>query len=77
MDNKSVRKFRDELLEKLPAIVTRKQALAATGNMFSPRTLSNLESRNEGPKAKMKVGRQVAYRREDFVEFIISRLQEG
>lgn len=74
MDKKSIIKFREELLEKLPEIVTRKQALAATGGLFSPRTMSNFESRNEGPKNKLKIGRQVAYKKEDFVDFIIGKL---
>lgn len=73
--DKDIAQFKADLLARLPAIVTRKQALAATGNIFSPRTLSNMESRNEGPKNKMKFGRQVAYRREDFVEFIVSKLR--
>lgn len=77
MDTKSMQKYRDELLAQLPAIVTRKQALAATGNLFSPRTLSNMESRNEGPKGKLKFGRQVAYHKEDFVDFIIGKLQSA
>lgn len=76
MDKESIQKFRDELLEKLPEIVTRKQALDATGNLFSPRTMSNFECRNEGPRNKIKLGRQVAYRKEDFVDFIIGKLQE-
>lgn len=74
MDSKAMRKYKRELLDKLPPIVTRKQALEATGNLYSPRTLSNMESRNEGPRTKIRIGRQVAYAREDFVDFIMSKL---
>lgn len=66
--------YRQQLLDKLPPIVTRKQALAATGNLFSPRTLTNMECRKEGPRNKIKIGRQVAYAREDFVDFIMGKL---
>lgn len=61
MNNISIQQYKAHLLDKLPRIVTRKQALEATGNLYSPRTLTNMESRNEGPRTKMKIGRQVAY----------------
>lgn len=70
-----MQQYRKELLEKLPPVVTRKQALDAVGNIYSPRTLSNMESRNEGPKAKLRIGRQVAYNRDDFVDFIMSKFE--
>lgn len=75
MHNKAMEQYRKELLEKLPSVVTRKQALEAVGNIYSPRTLSNIESRNEGPKTKLRIGRQVAYNRDDFVDFIMSRFE--
>lgn len=75
MKRKAMQEYRKDLLDKLPPIVTRKQALEAVGNLYSPRTLSNMESRREGPKAKIKIGRQVAYEREVFVDFIMNKIQ--
>lgn len=77
MRNPSLEQYRQTLLDKLPPIVTRRQGLDAIGNLYSPRTLSNMESRKEGPRSKLRIGRQVAYSREDFVDFIIGKISEA
>lgn len=64
----------DELRKVLPPIFTRKQACEALGGLLSVKTLANLDSMKMGPKGRIQVGRRVAYTREGFVDWVLSRV---
>ena len=61
-----------ELRDILPMIMTRKDVGIYLRNIISPRYLANLDGKGLGPQ-KTYIGRKVAYRREDFIEWLQSR----
>lgn len=54
------------------SIVARNQVKEFSGGLFSGRYLANLDSLGKGPKGRIRVGRQVAYR----VPYLISWMEE-
>lgn len=63
--------MRRRLLEDLPAVVARKGIDRLLGGLVSSATLANFDSRFEGPKNALNVGDNVAYYREDLVEWLV------
>ena len=62
-----------ELAKKWPsAIVARNEIKRFSGGLLTPRYLSNLDSRGEGPR-RFRVGRKVCYYVQDVVEWLESR----
>lgn len=61
------------LAETLPQILTRKDIGKFFGSLISPRYLANLDSSKKGPK-KARIGHKVVYQREDFLEWLNSRI---
>lgn len=63
------------LEEALPPIFTRKTASRMTGGMFTARTLSNLDAAGKGPASKVRVGKNVIYERQDFIDWLHSSIR--
>jgi hypothetical protein len=57
---------------RLPPIISRDRVEALLGGIISSKTLANLDSLGDGPK-RMRVGRKVAYRTEDLLEWLSNR----
>ncbi len=65
-----------DLLPTLPRLLTRKDIGTYFKNIISPRYLANLDGKGAGP-VKTYIGRKVAYRREDFIEWLQSRQKDS
>lgn len=59
-----------ELERSMPEIFTRETACKLIGGIFSPRTLSNFDAAGNGPRIKLRIGKKVAYKRHDFLEWL-------
>ena len=59
-----------KILDNLPSVFLRKDIPKYFGNTISIRHLANLDSSGKGPK-RMRIGKRVAYTKEDFTEWII------
>lgn len=64
-----------DLQKNLPIIFTRQVISKKLGNMISPRTLANLDSRKEGPAVKVSIGGRVGYERESFLQWLGERIK--
>jgi len=60
-----------KILDRLPMLFLRKEVRQYLGNTISPRYLANLDCAGKGPK-RTRVGKRVAYTKEDFSEWIIA-----
>ena len=63
----------NDLADKLPPIIARSQVEKLLGGVISAKRLANLDSRGEGPKQRMRIGRKIAYRTEDLLEWLAAR----
>lgn len=54
-------------------IVTRTQVPIFTGGAIGDRYLANLDSQNQGPSGRFRIGRKVCYDVQKFVEWLESR----
>lgn len=70
-----IHEFLSEITTKLPAILTRNDIKAHFGSLISKGYLANLDSKGFGPK-RCRIGNKVAYKREDFVEWLSSRMRD-
>lgn len=60
---------------KWPApVVARSEVRKFTGGIFSPRTLANLDSKGEGPRGRLRLGRKVCYPKNELIEWLLERL---
>lgn len=66
--------FLDGLRTLLPPIFTRETASKMIGGIFTPRTLSNFDAAGRGPRKKIRVGKRVAYEKEDFLKWLEGRI---
>jgi len=62
--------FLDGLRNLLPPIFSRETASKMIGGIFTPRTLSNFDAAGRGPKKKVRIGKRVAYEKEDFLDWL-------
>jgi hypothetical protein len=63
-----------ELARRWPSnLVSRDKIEAFTGGILKSKSLANLDSRGEGPKDRIRVGRKVAYRVDKLVEWLEER----
>jgi len=63
-----------KLLEELPPIIGRKSIDKLLPGVIDPRHLANLDSKGLGPK-RCKFGKHVFYRRDDFIEWFVERVE--
>ena len=61
-----------DLVPTLPPVIARDHVEKLLGGIISSKSLANLDSLGEGPK-RMRVGRKVAYRTEDLLEWLSNR----
>ena len=64
-----------DLKEKLPPILSRDHVETLLGGVISSKHLANLDSLGKGPK-RMRIGRKVAYRTDDFLTWLSDRTAE-
>ena len=62
-----------ELAEKLPPIISRDHVEIHLGGIISSKSLANLDSLGEGPKPRMRIGRKIAYRTVDLLDWLEKR----
>lgn len=62
-------KFFDKMKKMMPEFIKRKDIAQWTFGLYSSNYISNLQSRNEGPK-KVRVGNQVLLERTNLIEWI-------
>ena len=67
--------LRAALEKTLPEIVTRKEAANLTGGFLKAKTLANMDALKRGPARKIRIGRQVGYFKEDFIDFFIQQVK--
>lgn len=61
------------VLEKeLPALIFRDKISSLVPGI-NPRTLANLDSDNEGPADRFRIGRKVVYNRDNFITWLKGR----
>lgn len=53
--------------------VARDQVKKFTGGIINPRTLANLDSKGEGPRDRVRVGRKIAYPVDKFIQWLEGR----
>lgn len=71
----NLEELKRQLLETMPPVFVRQQVRELTGGMIDGRTLANLDSKKEGPKGKVSMGKiKVGYLREPFIDWFLSRL---
>lgn len=63
------------IADKLPPVIARKEVARILGGIIAPKTLANLDSLGEGPKARFKIGRNVAYITADLLAWLEERAQ--
>lgn len=56
-------------------IVVRKEVGDFTGGLISPGYIKNLDNMGKGPR-RFRIGKKVAYRVDDLIEWIESRIEE-
>jgi hypothetical protein len=54
--------------------VLRLDAKKATGNVFTPDHVKNMELRGEGPNGKFRIGKKVAYPRDEFFKWFAEKM---
>lgn len=64
----------ENLRQNLPPLFNRKTVQEALGQTIKARTLANLDALKQGPP-KFRLGKNVFYERESFLEWLISRLR--
>ena len=62
-----------QLSESLPPIIARDKIEELLGGVIRSKTLANYDSLGIGPKGRMRIGRKVAYRTGDLLEWIANR----
>jgi hypothetical protein len=60
----------NKLKESLPLVFSRKEAAKHLGGILKAATLRNLDMRGKGPKVKARIGKKVAYERDDFIDWL-------
>lgn len=65
----------ERLREELPPTFSRQYVCSKLGGLMTPKTLSNLDAKGEGPSARIFIGRHVGYVREDFLDWLEKRLK--
>jgi len=59
-----------KLRQSLPPIFSREEAAKHLGGIFRAATLRNIDMRGKGPSVKVRIGRKVAYERDDFIDWL-------
>lgn len=73
-DKEYLERLRQQLTQQLPPLVLRHKIKKYVGELFSDSYMAKLDSLGDGPK-RLKIGRKSAYLREDFVDWLIARME--
>lgn len=60
----------DKLLEILPPIFTREEAAKHLGGILTAKSLNNIDFLKQGPSVRCRIGKKIAYERENFVKWL-------
>ena len=71
--SKEEKEFIDNLIKCLPPIIARKAVPKFLGGLLSQQTLAMADSAGVGPEVAYKIGRNVAYRTDSLVRWIVGR----
>ena len=66
----------DKLLETLPPIIARNKIAELTGGLIAKGTMQNFDSEGKGPPRIVLNNRRSGYIREDFVEWLKSKMSD-
>ncbi|SHN72759.1 hypothetical protein [Desulfovibrio litoralis] len=70
----NINKFISQLSQALPPVIARAHVAELTGGLVSRKTLANEDSLGKGPKDRVRYGQKIAYRREDFIEWLRAKM---
>ena len=56
-------------------LISRKEAARLSGGLVSEKTLANLDSLNEGPRERIRIGRRVGYPVEVFAAWFAMQIE--
>lgn len=59
-----------KLRESLPPVFSREEAAKQLGGILKAATLRNIDMRGEGPKCRVRIGKKIAYERDDFIDWL-------
>ena len=62
------------LSESLPSIIARKDVAKLTFGLVSAKTMANRDSLGTGPKNRFKIGKEVWYHKQQFIDFIVEHI---
>ena len=65
--------FVQSLVASLPPVIARKEVKTYLGGIIAPQTLSNADASGEGPQVAYKIGRNVVYKTEELIIWIVER----
>lgn len=73
-DKECLERLRQQLTQQLPPLVLRHKLKKHVGDLFSDSYMAKLDSIGGGPK-RVRIGRKSAYIREDFIDWLIQRME--
>jgi len=73
----NIDEFRAMLESELPPLIFRKNSEFSKYSGISSRSAANLDSSGLGPAERVQIGRSIAYPRDAYIRWIISRVKSG
>lgn len=67
--------FFDSLEKSLPEVFPRKAVPRLTGGFIAAGTMANLDSYNNGPPVKIRLGKYVGYEKSSFIQWLKGRVR--
>ncbi|MDE7064430.1 MAG: hypothetical protein K2O70_03035 [Desulfovibrionaceae bacterium] len=61
-----------DLFGELPPVIARSHVEKFFGGLFSRKTLANMDARGQGPDVSYAVGKNIVYRRDALLRWIVS-----
>ena len=58
----------------MPVTFPRRRVSELTGGLLSARVMANLDSQGKGPSIKIQIGKHINYQRENFLDWLKSRV---
>lgn len=59
-----------KLRQSLPPVFSRETAAKYLGGVLKAATLRNIDMLGRGPKSGVKIGKKIAYERDDFIDWL-------
>lgn len=67
--------FFNSLEQSLPEVFPRKAVPRLTGGFIAAGTMANLDSQNNGPAVKIRLGKYVGYEKNSFINWLKGRVK--